>query len=216
MEIKGLVSDVDGVLVLNDNFWMTLCKEADIMYTRAELLEKFYNEEIGYRTLNQTVIPIWKEKGITLERIKEVAQEVNITEGAKETISELMEKYEGRVGLLSDGLDFMVNRVKKDLGIKYAICNELEIYDGNYTGKVIYNLSSKGQGLKKICKEMDLSTKEVCVIGDNKNDIPMFKLSGLSIAFNPAIEEVKAHADYTLCNCTDFRDVKKYLLDAIS
>ena len=56
--------------------------------------------------------------------------------------------------------------------------------------------SDKGEALKIICELNNIDVKESIAIGDGENDIPMFKVSGLSIAMGNAMENVKKVSDF--------------------
>jgi len=60
---------------------------------------------------------------------------------------------------------------------------------------VTHSLANKGAGLTALAKLMAVSTAEIAVIGDGRNDMPMFAAGGLSIAMGNASAEVKAAAN---------------------
>lgn len=53
---------------------------------------------------------------------------------------------------------------------------------------------NKGNGLKAMARHFQIPLENTVAIGDEKNDIPMFKAAGLSIAMGNAEEEVKKHS----------------------
>ena len=55
---------------------------------------------------------------------------------------------------------------------------------------------NKGEGIKELCKIIGITIEEVIAVGDNINDIDMFKVAGLSIAVANSVEEVKGLVDY--------------------
>ncbi|WP_163539981.1 HAD family hydrolase [Gracilibacillus sp. YIM 98692] len=57
---------------------------------------------------------------------------------------------------------------------------------------------SKGNGLKKLAKQLNIETSEIAVIGDSYNDIPMFEMTPYSFAMATAPEPVKAKATYVV------------------
>ncbi|MFY4775760.1 Cof-type HAD-IIB family hydrolase [Metabacillus sp. RGM 3146] len=60
---------------------------------------------------------------------------------------------------------------------------------------------NKGNGLKVMAKYLNIPLEDTVAIGDQYNDIPMFKASGFSIAMGNAQEEIKRMSDYiTLTN----------------
>lgn len=81
------------------------------------------------------------------------------------------------------------------------------IEETNVTGSTPFNLEvthingNKGNGLKVIARYFNIPLEDTIAIGDEKNDIPMFKVAGLSIAMGNAEEEVKKQSDIvTLTN----------------
>lgn len=65
------------------------------------------------------------------------------------------------------------------------------------TGSTPFNLEvtnirgNKGNGLKVMARHFNIPLKDTVAIGDENNDIPMFKVAGLSIAMGNAKEEAK-------------------------
>jgi len=55
---------------------------------------------------------------------------------------------------------------------------------------------SKGEGLKTVMQHRGLNADEVLALGDEENDLTMFKVSGLSAAPASARENVRAAADF--------------------
>lgn len=60
---------------------------------------------------------------------------------------------------------------------------------------------NKGTGLKMMAEYFNVPLENTVAIGDERNDIPMFNVAGLSIAMENAEDEVKKHSDViTLSN----------------
>jgi Cof subfamily protein (haloacid dehalogenase superfamily) len=55
--------------------------------------------------------------------------------------------------------------------------------------------ANKGAVVEYLSYHMDVSAEEIATIGDQPNDVLMFKRSGLSIAMGNASDDVKAQAD---------------------
>ena len=53
---------------------------------------------------------------------------------------------------------------------------------------------NKGTFIKAMARRLGISTDEVATIGDMRNDIAMFEVSGLSFAMGNATDDVKQHA----------------------
>ena len=53
---------------------------------------------------------------------------------------------------------------------------------------------SKGNALKHLCETLNIDKSEVVAIGDNENDISMFKMAGLAVAMGNGDEVIKEHS----------------------
>jgi len=63
---------------------------------------------------------------------------------------------------------------------------------------------SKGNALKIVSKYLNISIENTIAIGNNKNDISMFEVAGLSVAVANASDDIKSRVDYiTLSNDED-------------
>ncbi|AOY75717.1 Cof-type HAD-IIB family hydrolase [Clostridium formicaceticum] len=56
--------------------------------------------------------------------------------------------------------------------------------------------TSKGRALSHILSQMNISSSEVMVIGNNFNDLAMFEVAGLAVAMANSPEKVKHEADF--------------------
>ncbi len=62
----------------------------------------------------------------------------------------------------------------------------------------------KDLGLRTALKKMNLSPEEVVAVGDGENDLPLLKLSGLSVSVNNALPSLKQASDWVMSrNCGD-------------
>ncbi|HEU0058628.1 MAG TPA: Cof-type HAD-IIB family hydrolase [Hyphomicrobiaceae bacterium] len=60
---------------------------------------------------------------------------------------------------------------------------------------ITHPLANKGAALAVLAECMGVAVREIAVLGDGSNDLPMFAVAGLSIAMGNAGDEVKARAD---------------------
>ncbi len=93
--------------------------------------------------------------------------------------------------IISGGFSYFSNRVRLSLGFSADRGNELEIVDGEITGKVlppILGPNAKLEALMGYVDEHDLRSADVLAIGDGANDVAMLQTAGLGVAFhaNPA------------------------------
>ncbi|MCF6460925.1 Cof-type HAD-IIB family hydrolase [Clostridium sp. Cult3] len=75
---------------------------------------------------------------------------------------------------------------------------------------------SKGEGLKQLCKTLDIDRTEVVAIGDNENDIPMFQMAGLAVAMENGDEIIREHS-HVITDTNDqdgvAKAIEKYVLN---
>jgi len=111
---------------------------------------------------------------------------------------------------VSTGLQFITDRIKKELKFDYVVGNRLNTYKGKLTGGVTINIShgDKGKIIRKIAKMFKVKIKEIIAIGDSDGDIPMMSLAGYSIAFNSESKKLSNMVAYN-CKSKDFMEVYK-------
>lgn len=96
----------------------------------------------------------------------------------------------------------------KGLGDKIRSIKNIEIknqhkslVDSSYPkeGSIYYDIanieSSKGNAIKEFCKALNIDLKDTIAIGDDHNDISMFKVVGHSVAMRNANDKIKQYAD---------------------
>ncbi len=151
-------------------------------------------------------------KGLEIEKVEEVANSLPLMKGAKETIEELR-KHGIKTGVVSGGFDIVVNKIKNELGLDYAISNKLIVENGKLTGEVvgpIVDEESKGEALEEIAEKVGVDLSEVVAVGDGANDISMFRRAGLAIAFNSK-PKVSSAADVVVLE-KDLREILPHIL----
>lgn len=100
-----------------------------------------------------------------------------------------------RTMLVSGGFTYFTERLKSRLGFDHAWANELEVYDGKLTGKVIGDIvdgEAKAAHLERTRDELGLKPEQVIAAGDGANDIPMLRAAGFGVAFHakPVLRDV--------------------------
>ena len=102
---------------------------------------------------------------------------------------------------VSDDLD-KVQRCEVEAQAKFgqhATANRSQPYYLDVTNKD----ANKGAVVEFLSKHLGVPAAEIATIGDQPTDMPMFKLSGLSIAMGNAPDQVKALANVTTDSYND-------------
>jgi phosphoserine phosphatase len=124
-------------------------------------------------------------RGLQAERVHSLLETIPLAEGA-ERLMRTLRMLGYKTAILSGGFTFFARRLQERLGIDYVHANELEIADGNVTGRVvppIVNGDRKATLLAEIARAEDISLEQVVAVGDGANDIPMLKVAGMGIAY---------------------------------
>lgn len=109
--------------------------------------------------------------------------------------------------ILSSGLNILADVIMEKYGFHHVLANELLFEDGLVTGRVIPHVpfDEKDRALLEYLQERGIAPLECVAIGDGANDIPMFKVCGHGIAFNPTAD-IHEHVDIVIDNA-DLRSV---------
>jgi len=102
--------------------------------------------------------------------------------------------------LVSGGFTFFTDRLRDRLGLTFARANQLEVNDGQMTGRVlgqIIDAEAKAVELQRVCRELGVNLDQSIAIGDGANDLKMMSLAGLGVAYH-AKPVVAAQADIAI------------------
>jgi len=180
-----------------------------------ELIEANVN---GKLPLDETINGVGKLlKGVSVMEAERVARTIKLMPGTKETMKAL--KRAGiKTASISTGFSVIAKQISEALGMDYAICNELEVKDGKFTGKVIHadvaDDEAKDRLVKEILEKENLTKSECVAVGDSAADISMFRAAGKRIAFN-AKPALLPHADMVVKK-KDLREILPHIIEGYS
>ncbi|MFX1563455.1 MAG: HAD family hydrolase [Promethearchaeota archaeon] len=199
MTFKGLVAfDLDGTLVHIWSAWSWIHKLLGTLEDAKPYADRYYAGEIDYHKWAELDVRLWH--GVPFDKIEEAIQSRLIfIPGAHELI-ETIHGWGIKTAIISSGLACFADRAKKVLRIDVSRANRLRTDSkGRICGVDVHvAYDNKHQVLIEISKEMGVPLSQCIAIGDSKNDIPMFNVAGLSIAFNATDEEVQAKASISI------------------
>ncbi|RLG15699.1 hypothetical protein DRN69_02615 [Candidatus Pacearchaeota archaeon] len=212
MKINAIICDMDGTLVEYpippfysswDALSLTLSNEKrkkwietrDFYYPRKELYKEWYREQVSFL------------RGLYLNEVGNYLFPVPYAQGVIEFFSD---KKEYIKGIISSGVSLVANRIVEELGFDFSVSNFIEVKGGRFTGRgeTTMNLWRKDLDLLQAVEGRGVSLENVIYVGDNENDIPIFSLVEVSVAFRPKTEETKRAAKYVI---DDFRELEEIL-----
>jgi len=198
--IRAVLFDLDGTLVRYhgvafESSWGALGVAAGVGEPWDDLLAHYRGRLEEY--------PDWVRenasllRGVPLARVEEALFPPPYAPGAREAVAELKEA--GYVlGIVSSGVSLVADRVREELGLAFAIANELLVANGRFTGEAVVRvgLGEKRAVVEQEARQRGLSLGEIAFVGDHLNDIPVFAAVGYAIAYAPEEPEVAraAHA----------------------
>jgi phosphoserine phosphatase len=188
--------DMDSTLIRQEVI-DELAKRAGVGGQVAEITQRAMRGELEFKqSLNERVRLL---KGLPESFLAEVAENLELTDGAERLISTI-KRLGYKTAILSGGFTYFGHILQQRLGIDHVHANELEIENGLLTGRVcgeIVDGERKALLLTEIAIKEGISLDQVIAVGDGANDLPMLSIAGLGIAFH-AKPVVKAHARQSL------------------
>ena len=185
-DVEGVLYDGEYLPILAEK----LNKEQEIWDITKKGIQGLINWEDGLKKRVDAL------KGLSIDVCQEVADELPIMHGAKEACKSL--KNAGwKIMAVSGGFTIMTDRLKQELGLDYVFSNELIFKDGVLDDVKINVDSDKAKSAKIKIEEWEQNKEEIVVIVDGANDIKLFDICGLGIAFR-AQDIVKELATETL------------------
>jgi len=185
-DVEGVLLDAEYLPILAEK----INKQDEIWEITRKGIEGVINWEEGLKTRINTL------RGISFDTCKEIADSLPIMTGAKEACRAL--KAAGwKLLAVSGGFSIMTDRLKKELDLDYVFSNELVFKDGKLDGVVIHVDSDKAKSAIIKVNEWKEKKENIVVVVDGANDIKLFNICGLGVAFR-AQDVVKDLATVTL------------------
>ena len=211
MRYKLIVFDIDGTITTHISSWRYIHEKLGLWQERAfRYQEDFLAGKIDYRKFCELDATHWK--GMNESKIRSIFKSVRYSRNAKRYIKKL-KNHGFKLAAVSTGLQYMPDRIKKEMKFDYAVSNRLVSKNGKLTGGVSIKLAhgAKHKVLSVILKKFGIPRHEVISVGDSEGDIPMARACGYSIAFNSTSKDLSKISDYN-CRTKDFNEIYKKIL----
>jgi len=178
-----VVLDVDSTLIQNEVIDL-LAEQAGCGAEVSNITELAMRGEIDFEeSLRQRVSLL---EGLDELGVERAWQNLKLTPGAR-TFCRTLGRLGFTTALVSGGFSIFAERLQRELNIKHARANELEIVGGRLTGRVvgpIVTRESKADFLREIAEIEGVPIDQTVAVGDGANDLDMLTIAGLGIAFN--------------------------------
>ncbi|WP_445255673.1 phosphoserine phosphatase SerB [Nocardioides aurantiacus] len=188
--MRLIVMDVDSTLVQGEVIEM-LAAKAGCEDEVARVTEQAMRGELDFAASLRSRVALLE--GLAATALDEVYDELQLTPGARTTVR-VLKRLGYRFAIVSGGFSQLTDRLAADLGIDFAVANELEVVDGRLTGRVVgpvVDRAGKADALRRFAAEVGVPVTSTVAIGDGANDLDMLNAAGLGIAFNakPVVQE---------------------------
>lgn len=181
--MRLVMMDVDSTLVQGEVIEL-LAKRAGRAGEVADLTGGAMRGELDFATsLRQRVALL---EGLDAAAVDEVAQELQLTPGAR-TLIRTLKRLGYRCAIVSGGFVQVTDALVERLGIDYSAANTLEVADGKLTGRLsgpVIDRPGKARALARFAGQAGVPLSQTVAIGDGANDLDMITAAGLGIAFN--------------------------------
>ena len=198
-DVEGVLYDAEYLPILAEK----LGKENEIWDITKKGIQGVINWEEGLRTRVDAL------RGLDYDTCQAVANDLPIMTGAKEACR-ILKAAGWKLMAVSGGFTIMTDRLQKELDLDYVFSNELLFKDGKLNGVKINVDSDKAKSARIKIKEWGEDKDNIACVVDGANDIKLFDVCGLGIAFR-AQDLVKDLATTTL----EEKDLSK-ILDIIN
>ena len=142
-------------------------------------------------------------RGMNYDTCIQVANSLPIMIGAREACRTLKDAG-WKLMAVSGGFTIITDRLKKELCLDAVYSNELVFHDGKLDGVIVSVDADKAKAAMIKIREWDEKKENITAVVDGANDVKLFDISGLGIAFR-AQDLVKDLATVTL----DEKDLSK-------
>ena len=171
-DVEGVLYDAEYLPILAEK----INKEQEIWAITKQGIQGSINWEDGLKKRVELL------KGISYETCLEVADSLPIMTGAREACNAL--RHAGwKIMAVSGGFTIMTDRLSKELNLDYVFSNELIFKNDKLDGVKINVDSDKAKSAKIKIEEWNKKQDEITVIVDGANDIKLFDICGLGIAY---------------------------------
>jgi len=220
---RMVIFDLDGVIydkpwheTINDRVavstWDVLFQELGIYNIHEKLKQNFVDGVFdSYMSWTDAACNVLKSVGLDRKTFQKVIDQRPISIGAKELLQKLR-KHNVLTAVISGSFDSLAQRADKEIGPIDEVLAHCKLFFGSngflqsweikptdYEGKAVF--------VETIAKQHGLSLKDIAYVGDDVNDVDVFKKVGLAIAFNSTKLQVQQAAEIVI----DGRDLTAVL-----
>jgi len=198
-DFDGTLSDSEMTVLLGEEYGV-----ADEM---VDITNRAMNDQIRYaESLRQRAALL---DGLSETAAQRAWERVELREGAAEVVAALNDAGV-TTAIFTGGFERGVAKAleREGASVDAIVANSLPVEDGHLTGGVEGDLieGTKDDALESYAEEHDVDMVDTVAVGDGANDLPMLKVAGLAVGFEPK-PPVEPHCDVSVETMTELREL---------
>jgi phosphoserine phosphatase len=198
-DFDGTLSDAEMMVLLGEQYGV----DREI----AAITERAMNDELSYaESLYERARLL---EGLPEARAQAAYEQVYLRPGAAGLI-EALDAAGHTTAVLTGGFTPGVAAAleRENVAVDSVIANELPVADGHLTGDAEGPLieGTKDEALRNLCGAEGIDVGDAIAVGDGANDLPMLRVAGLAIGFEPK-PAVRLHCDVVVATMDRLRRV---------
>lgn len=196
-----VVFDLDSTLVDGEGI-VALARAAGVEDEVERVTEEAMRGEMEFgESLRRRVAHL---EGMTVEEAHDALRSLPPTPNA----FDVCRRIDADIAVFSGGFYPAAEPVAEAIGAEHVRANRLVARDGVLTGEVEGELvdDDKGEVLRRLAREEGYDEEKILVVGDGSNDVPMMRIGGCAVGFDPK-PIVREAADVSV-DSRDFRELE--------
>jgi len=220
---QAVVFDFDGTLTMGntikttwESIWIALgydVQECRDLHTRFDRKEEGFDHAKWCKLTEEK----FKERKLDITTVLEIAKEIQLIAGFKETIKEL-KRRKISIYIVSGSILSIIQEVLKDTynDFKYVMANQFVFSPDGLLTEIVgtkFDFKGKAEYIKKIAADLKISTKDILFVGNDRNDRWVYEAGAETLCINPRYTDVSDPKIWNNCieECTDLRQIFKFI-----
>jgi phosphoserine phosphatase len=207
--IRLVALDLSGTLVEKTPSTLAMVSElAGGGAVAQSLLEQEHSGVLREREALEAILAL--SKGVRVADIREkVFPRLVYFDGVGETLAAL-KSLGVRLALVTTSFEPLAELVAQRFNIDYVVAARPRVRDGKFTGELEWVFVDKGHALGELAERLGFRKDEVVAVGDSLDDVSMFQVAGVGVAFRGE-PEARFKADYRIDDFKQLLDIVRGL-----
>ncbi|MEM0371364.1 MAG: HAD-IB family phosphatase [Ignisphaera sp.] len=200
--VRVYAFDVDGTLTPIRSCWRFIHNILNTVHRSRNYSKYFFEGLLSYDEWVAMELNLWKN--IDVEVFKRIVYAIPWRNGIEDLVEFRHKKSRDVFIAVSGGFNFLGERAVRELKFNSYIGVELEILNGRLTGYALSypDFNGKGTELIEYLRSNSIEYSELICIGDNINDIDMFRYCDVSIGFCPSKNLRRDYVNIFINSCS--------------